>query len=146
MSENRRQILDMLAQGKITADEAEKLLAAVEGERSSAAFTTSSESGSKPKPKYLRVLVEAADKFRTDGKGTKVNIRVPMALIRAGVRLGGLIPQEARDKANAAMREKGMDFDLNSIKPENLEEIIQQLDDLEVNVDEDKAKVRIFAE
>ncbi len=32
MSENRRQILDMLAQGKITADEAERLIAALERE------------------------------------------------------------------------------------------------------------------
>ena len=32
MSENRRQILDMLAQGKINADEAERLLKALERE------------------------------------------------------------------------------------------------------------------
>lgn len=147
MSETRKQILEMLAAGKITADEAEKLMAASEQTSSSSTgFSRSSETGAKPKPKYLRVLVEAADKYRGDGKSTKVNIRVPMALIRAGVRLGGLIPQEARDRANAAMRQKGMDFDLNSIKPENLEEILEQLNDLEVNVDEDKAKVRIFAE
>jgi predicted nucleotide-binding protein (sugar kinase/HSP70/actin superfamily) len=44
------------------------------------------------------------------------------------------------------MRAKGMTFDLNEIRPENLEEIIEQLDDLEVNVDEDKAKVKIFCE
>lgn len=145
MSDNRRQILEMLAAGKISADEAEKLIAATEGERSSSAFSPSSETRTKPKPKYLRVLVEAADKYR-EGKNTTVNIRVPMALIRAGVRLGGLIPPEARERANAAMRAKGMDFDLNSIKPENLEEILQQLDEFEVNVDEDRAKVRIFAE
>jgi hypothetical protein len=135
----------MLAQGKITADEAERLIAALESAPSSAAPTGKVEVMPRPKPKYLRVLVEAAG-MHANGKPTRVNIRVPMALIRAGVRLGGLIPQEARDRANAAMREKGMDFDLNSIKPENLEEIIQQIEDLEVNVDEDKAKVRIFAE
>jgi hypothetical protein len=146
MSDNRRQILEMLAQGKITADEAERLMSAIDNERTTtAAYTASPETGSKPRPKYLRVLVEAADKFRGD-KSTKVNIRVPMALIRAGVRLGGLIPPEARERANAALREKGMDFDLNSIRPDNLEEIIHQLDQLEVNVDEDRAKVRIFAE
>ncbi len=31
MNENRRQILEMLAAGKITADEAERLIAALEG-------------------------------------------------------------------------------------------------------------------
>ncbi|HEY1710058.1 MAG TPA: hypothetical protein VGG10_17440 [Rhizomicrobium sp.] len=149
MSENRKQILEMLAQGKITADEAERLIAALESaplsSASSSASPRAAEVLAKPAPKYLRVQVDAGGKFGTD-KATKVNIRVPMALIRAGVRLGGLIPQEARDRANAAMRAKGMDFDLNSIKPENLEEIVRQLDDLEITVDEDKAKVRIFAE
>jgi len=145
MSENRRQILEMLSAGKITADEAERLIAALEREQPAAA--SGAEQGAKRnRPKYMRVLVEALDKHRTDGGMTKVNIRVPMALIRAGVRLGGLIPPEARDKANAAMRAHGMTFDLNEIRPENLEEIIEQLDDLEVNVDEDKAKVKIFCE
>ena len=37
MNDNRRQILDMLAQGKITADEAERLIAALERQRSGAA-------------------------------------------------------------------------------------------------------------
>ncbi len=142
MSENRRQILDMLSAGKITADEAEKLLSAIDREQP--ASSGASSEAPKRKPKYMRVQVEA-DKHR-DGNPTTVNIRVPMALIRAGVRLSNLIPPEAREKANAAMRAKGMAFDLNEIRPENLEEIIEQLDDLEVNVDEDKARVRIFCE
>ena len=33
MNENRRQILEMLSAGKITADEAERLIAAIETER-----------------------------------------------------------------------------------------------------------------
>lgn len=98
----------------------------------------------KPRAKYLRVLVEALDHH---GSGpTKVNIRVPMQLLRAGVRLSSLIPPQARERANAAMRENGIDFDLNKIKPENLEELVEQLNDLELNVDEDHAKVRIFCE
>jgi hypothetical protein len=144
MSENRRQILEMLSAGRITADEAERLIAALEREQPA---SPGADAGVKRnRPKYMRVQVEALDKHRSDGGTTKVNIRVPMALIRAGVRLGGLIPPEARDKANAAMRAHGMTFDLNEIRPENLEEIIEQLDDLEVNVDEDKAKVKIFCE
>ena len=142
MSENRRQILEMLAQGRISADEAERLIAALGRDQGTGSFTTAP---ARSRAKYLRILVEAADKFR-DGNPTKVNIRVPMALIRAGVRLGNLIPPEARERANAAMRAKGMDFDLNDIRPENLEEIIEQLDELQIDVDEDKAKVRIFCE
>ncbi len=37
MNENRRQILEMLAAGKITADEAERLLAALEPDSTAAA-------------------------------------------------------------------------------------------------------------
>jgi hypothetical protein len=144
MSENRRQILQMLADGKITADEAERLIAVLEKEPASASEPVRGEV-LKPRAKYLRVLVEAQDQYHGNGQ-TKVNIRVPMQLLRAGVRLGALLPREARDRANAAMREQGIDFDLNQIRPENLEELIEQLKDLEVNVDEDHAKVRVFCE
>ena len=145
MSENRRQILQMLADGKITADEAERLIAALEKEPASTSSDPVRGEVLKPRAKYLRVLVEAQDHHNSNGT-TKVNIRVPMQLLRAGVRLGALLPREARDRANAAMREQGIEFDLNQIKPENLEELIEQLKDLEVNVDEDHAKVRVFCE
>ena len=145
MSENRRQILEMLAQGKITADEAERLIAALEKGPASASAEPVRGDVLKPRAKYLRVLVEAQDQHHGNG-ATKVNIRVPMQLLRAGVRLGALLPREARERANAAMRENGIAFDLNQIKPENLEELIEQLKDLEVNVDEDHAKVRVFCE
>src|SRR5258708_21938070 len=144
MSENRRQILQMLSEGKITADEAERLLAAMEKEPVNSAEPLKGEA-LKPRSKYLRVLVEAQDPHNA-GAQTKVNIRVPMKLLRAGVRLGALIPPQARDRANEALREKGIQFDFNQIKPENLEDLIEQLNDLEVNVDEDRTKVRVFCE
>jgi hypothetical protein len=145
MSENRRQILNMLAEGKINAEEAERLIAALEKEPESAAGATAQTVATKPRPKYLRVLVEAQDHHRPD-KTTTVNIRVPMQLLRAGVRLSSLIPPQARDRANDALREKGVPFDINQIKPENLDELIEQLNDLSINVDEDRAKVRVFCE
>ena len=146
MSENRRQILEMLAKGKITPDEAERLIVALEKESASTSAEPVRGEVLKPRAKYLRVLVESQDQHHGAAGPTKVNIRVPMQLLRAGVRLGALMPREARDRANAAMRENGIDFDLNQIKPENLEELIEQLKDLEVNVDEDRAKVRVFCE
>src|SRR5579872_1086037 len=120
MNENRRRILQMLSEGKITADEAERLIAALEKGPTMTATDSPHAEVLKPRAKYLRVLVEADDRDH-NGKQTKVNIRVPMQLLRAGVRLGALLPPQAREKANAAMREKGIDFDINQIKPENLE-------------------------
>jgi len=145
MSENRRQILEMLAAGKITADEAERLIAALEREPAPSAAATETVPA-KPRPKYVRVLVEALNHHSPNGNPTKVNIRVPMQLLRAGVRLGALIPPQARERANQALREKGVNFDLNQIKPENLEALVEQLNDLSIDVDEDHAKVRIFCE
>ena len=141
MSENRRQILQMLSEGKITADEAERLIAAAEKETA----TPSVASPGDGKPKYLRVLIEAQDKFRSDSP-TKVNIRVPMQLLRAGVRLSSLIPPDARERANIAMREKGVNFDLGQLKPENLDALLEQLNDLQVDMDDKRTKVRIFCE
>jgi hypothetical protein len=77
-----------------------------------------------------------------------VNIRVPVQLLRAGVKLASLIPAQARDEVNDAMRERGVHFDLSQIKPENLEELIDQLNDLTIDVDESRGqtKVKVFCE
>jgi polyhydroxyalkanoate synthesis regulator phasin len=136
MNENRRQILEMLSAGKITADEAERLISAVEKEPE-----PPSGSSVKAKPKYIRVVVDDS------GKGTtKANIRVPMQLLRSGVKLAALIPVQARDHVNSALHEHGIAFDLSQIKPENLEELIDQLDELTVDVDDKDVKVRVFCE
>jgi hypothetical protein len=133
MNENRRQILDMLAQGKITADEAERLINALEKSPAQTGETV----------KYLRVLVDANDAL--DGP-TKVNVRVPMQLLRAGVRLTGIIPASARAQVNDALRKEGIPFDINNITPQNLEEMIEHLRDLSVDVDTEHEKVRVFCE
>ncbi|MDB5453014.1 MAG: hypothetical protein JWO33_1592 [Caulobacteraceae bacterium] len=142
MNEDRRQILQMLAEGKINADEAERLIAALEKGASPMNFA-STPLPAAAKAKYLRVCVDTVE---GDDGPTKVNIRVPMQLLRAGVRLSSLIPVEARDQVNAAMREQGIPFDVTQLKPENLEELIDTLNDLTVDVDQERTKVRIFAE
>jgi SHOCT-like protein len=141
MSENRRQILDMLAQGKITADEAERLLSAVERDPAPAA-TGAPEPRRSDKVKYLRVVVDALD----DEGPTKVNVRVPMQLLRAGVKLTSIIPPRARQEVNAALAKEGIEVDIGKLTPESLEEIVEHLRDLEVDVDHEHAKVRVFCE
>lgn len=141
MNDDRRSILDMLSTGKITAEEAERLLNALD--RAPAAASAATASGHNQPPKYLRVTVDTDE----DEEGpTKVNIRVPMQLLRAGVRLSSIIPPQARDQVNAAMLRHGVGIDLNQLKPENLEELIEQLGDLTVDVDQEKTKVRIYCE
>jgi len=135
MNEESRRILNMLAQGKISAQEAEQLLDALpEG---------GAPAGAASAPKFLRVLVE-------DEKGEhggKVNIRVPLNLIRAGVRLAALLPHGVYDQVNKALKENGMDWDISQIKPENLEELVQHLNELTVDVEGNRGeKVRVFCE
>jgi len=153
MNENRRQILDMLAAGKITADEAERLLAALDPTPSTVAFSgaTKGSNGAPVKTgaKYLRVLVEADESMTGLKGGTTVNVRVPMQLLRAGVRLASLIPAQAHDQLDEALSKHGVPITLSQIKPENLEELIDHLEDLTVDVngtDGNMTKVRVFCE
>jgi hypothetical protein len=151
MNENRRQILEMLAAGKITTNEAERLLAALEP--SVDEFQGQTRGGApaqvKTRAKYLRVLVEA-DEEMTGMKGpTTVNVRVPMQLLRAGVRLASLIPPQAQQQVDMALGKHGVPLTISQIKPENLEELIDHLEDLTVDVDGsdgNKTKVRVFCE
>jgi len=146
MNENRRQILEMLAAGKITADEAERLIGAIEDApvASNGARTADAPPATKNKAKYLRVLVDTCD----HSGPTTVNVRVPMQLLRAGVRLASLIPAQAHQHLDAELSRHGVPLTLSQIKPENLEELIDHLDDLTVDVDakEDNTKVRVFCE
>jgi hypothetical protein len=135
----------MLAAGKLTADEAERLLSAIEDSpATSAPYVGSAPPRIKAKAKYLRVLVEAAE----HGQPTTVNVRVPMQLLYAGVRLASLIPAQAHDKLDETLSSHGIPLTLSQIKPENLAELIDHLEDLTVDVDakHEGAKVRVFCE
>ena len=142
MSETRRQVLEMLAAGKITAEEAERLITAFERDSAPAA-----EARPARKAKYLRVMVDSDE----PGQGpVRVNTRVPMQLLRAGVKLANLIPPQARAQVDKALHEQGIPFDMSGINANNLEEIVNHLEELTVDVDVDerdqKVKVRVFCE
>ena len=147
MTENKKKIQEMLSENKISADEAYRLLDVIEGGGSGVENNSASVAAVNKKAKYLRVTVLPDPENEHAGKVDKVNIRVPMSLIRAGIKLTSLIPTEARDKVNGALREKGIDFDVRNLKPEDLEDLIEALGDLEVDVVSSKGeKVKIFVE
>jgi hypothetical protein len=140
MNEQRKDILDMLAEGKITAEEAEQLIAALELDQPPAA--PSLDARPKGKAKYLRVVVDAVE----DGEPTRVNVRVPLQLLRAGVQLAALIPPQALGRANAELNKSGVPLDLTELKPAQLEALVEHLDEMTVEVDAPDAKVRVFCE
>ena len=86
MNEERTKILEMLKDGKIGVADAEKLLAAL----SSGAAGDEPRAAGAAKPRYLRVQVEPGPGSESKDK---VNIRVPMKLIRAGLKLAAFIPK-----------------------------------------------------
>jgi uncharacterized protein (DUF849 family) len=148
MTDTQKKVLEMLAQNKISADEAYRLLNAIggEGERQ-VPPQDEPRSQSRSKPKYLRVTIQPNPDNPDAAKYDRVNVRVPLSLIRAGMRLTSLIPPNAYDKINGSLKEKGIDFDLRSIKPEDLEEIIEALGDMQIDVEGGRGeRVRVFAE
>lgn len=144
MSEDRKRILGMLAEGKITADEADLLLdsigttpepaAPAPAPSPSADWPTGPSASGTPKFMYVKVT----------GKD-QVDVKVPLALLRTGLKLTSLIPPQAMEQINTSMSEAGMSFDLNNIKPEDIEDIIESLREMEVNVKSaDGDDIRVF--
>jgi hypothetical protein len=135
MSEETRKVLEMVSQGKITVAEAEQLLKAVE--------TAAQLEEKKADPKYFRILVT---KPGTDGKKAEnVNIRVPISVVRGGLRLSALFPGlMGKKKITLA---NGSEIDLSSVTYADLEAMIKDIGELSVHVDDDEGKqVRIRCE
>jgi len=146
MDENKKKILEMLAENKISTDEAYQLLSALGTEGSTSEGTAKSETAAKMKSKYLRVNMVSGSEHEHGHQEDRVNVRVPMTLIRAGMKFTSLLPPEARDKVTGALREKGIDFDMRNVKPEDMDELIEALGELEVDVmtsDGDTVKVYV---
>jgi Asp-tRNA(Asn)/Glu-tRNA(Gln) amidotransferase B subunit len=143
MKEQRRQVLEMLAEGKITTDEAERLVDALERQRPASPPAIASRPGSRPK--YLRVVVDSEDDAGGDGP-SRVDVRIPLQLLRAGVRLASLVPPQALTKVNAELNRSGVPIDLTELRPQHLEDLAAQLDEVDIDVDAPDAKVRVFCE
>ena len=142
MTENRRQILDMLSEGKISVAEAESLLALLEQPPSGGPNGSDTGEGRKTPPKYLRVVVEEDGESGSE----RVNIRIPMALIRSGVKLAALIPKEATNRVNEKLQQKGIGIDVGNLKVEDLEQLVDAMAEMEVDVQDGKEHVRVFVE
>lgn len=145
MNDDRKRILGMLAEGKITADEADLLLdslgssaeepAAAPAPSPSADWPTGPSANGTPKFMYVKVY---------GGKDT-VDVKVPLGLLRAGLKLTSLIPPQAMDQINESMGEAGMSIDFNNLKPEDIESLIENLREMEVNVHSSNGdNVRVF--
>jgi len=165
MGESQRKILDMLAAGKISVEEAQRLLSLVDAEKNDAPPGENPRTQGRAAPRYLYVVVEpkpGAPPRSHPGFGpepptppgappahpynARVHVRVPFGLIRAGMKFTSLMPSDVSDKVNRAMKDKGINFDMRHIKDQDIEELITALIESEINVDSEYETVRVYAE
>lgn len=122
LKDERMQILKMIENGTITADEGAKLLAALE---EGAARTTPTAPGGQAR--WMRVRVTDLNTGRA-----KVNVNLPMGLVNLGIKMGARFAPEMEDI--------------------DLDEIIQAIKDgaqgkiVEVEDEEDNERVQIYIE
>lgn len=164
MSEERRKVLELLASGKISPEDADRLLekltarttasprrtddtihaaiddvhAALEdvGEVAKGIGTRvwSWQWPNRGKVKYLHVEVK-------DAHGDDVNIRLPMGLLRTGLKISTMVP----DRVNEKLREQGVD--LSSLSDLDEDDLIEQLRHLNIDVKSaDGERVRVYCE
>ena len=121
----KKKVLEMLAEGKITVDEAERLLNALErGE--------SPKAGKGGGKRLLKILVNSKD-------GDTVNIAIPISLAKIAL---SMVPDSVMEEL-----EEDSDFDLRRFL-EHLDDLLSEMNDFEgdiVNVESaDGDSVRIF--
>jgi len=146
MSEKQKKILEMLTEGKMGVDEAERLLSSLGTDVIEPGEVARVGAAAMRKPKYLRVTVRPGPDHEHEEDAEHVNVRVPVSLIRSGIKLTSLMPEQARDKVSEALHDKGIDLNMRNMKPEDLEEIIDALTELEVDVTSRKEVVKVFVE
>jgi hypothetical protein len=136
MSREREKILRMVADGTITPEDGERLLGRLDP---GAVGTTVVEPGREPNGektgplKYLRVVIDSDD--------DKINIRVPIALIRTGIKLTTIIPSDASEQ----LSEHGID--LSRLSELDGEDLMDALRELKVDIEAgDGDVIRIFCE
>ena len=146
MNENSRRVLEMLSEGKVSVDEAERLLSLVDEEPETTPLAPPTPPPAPPAPppagsarRYLRVTVDSDDDEHID-------VRVPLALIKAGVKLHTLLPAQATTGINTALQDNGINVDIDNLRTEDLEPLIDALSEIEVNIQDGDEKVRVYCE
>ncbi|MDZ7816510.1 MAG: hypothetical protein U5N86_11105 [Planctomycetota bacterium] len=129
----RTMILEMLKDGKVDAEQAEKLLKALGKSRPKQSVQRKKLYLEK---KFLIVNVQGDD-------GETVDVKVPLKLLQTGIKLSSLMPKNVRDK----MESEGVDLSQLDLS-EDGDELVEALQELEVTVNDPakNAKVRVYCE
>ncbi len=131
MSEERKKILKMLAEGKITAEEADRLLSALRE--------------SDTRGRFLKVRVTDRNKNRL-----KARIDIPIGVVKAALKIGTLLKGVVPEGQKFTIQ--GKEISLDGITPEMIENIISELGEggkytlVEVHDDESSEDVEVYIE
>ena len=142
MNAEQKKILEMLAEGKITAADADKLLDRLNGSASEAKSDTGT--AAKPeakaegeggaKPRFMRIVI---DKPGQD----QVNVRIPLAFARAGSSLLAVLPLQVREK----LSQRGID--IGALCALDGKELADAVENMNIDIEKgDGKKVKIFCE
>lgn len=134
----RMKILEMIAAGQISAEEAARLLDAASSAPTAAASAPAPAPAAKPaaasvtpaagttmKGRRLRVKVEETD-------GTRVNVNLPLSLMEIGLKIGGRFVDELKD----------LDAEMEML----IQAINNDVQGKIVEVDDDNSHVEIYIE
>ena len=139
MNENSRRVLEMLSEGKVSVDEAERLISLVDEEPEATTVVQPLAPPRTGAARYLRVTINSDEDEHID-------VRVPLALIKAGVKLHTLLPEKATKKIKKTMKKNDIDVDIHNLRSEDLEQLIDALSEIEVNIQDGDDKVRVYCE
>lgn len=138
MSEDRKRVLEMLASGKVTVDEAERLLAAL-GDAPPSPPEAGAAAPARP-GHYFRISVRKTAK---EGPGKNVDIRIPLSLVKGGMRLGAMIPG-CGEAVTDQLKKQGINLDVTKLDPDQLEAALRDMGEMEI--DDGKSHMRISYE
>lgn len=144
MASEQKLILQMVREGRLTVDEAERLLAVTPSRAAPIDSVPLFARGTAKRRRrhrwgghgartgegagFLRIEI---DESRPEGRVERMRFKVPLKLLRAGINLSGLLPRAARERMIEALRQKGIDVDpfaLHGMEPEEMAEILGGLD------------------
>ena len=135
------QVLNMLVEGKITVNEATRLLDSL-NQSSDTVRQISVDADQlhhtgalKPKkqPSFLRVIIK-------EGETEKVVVRVPLKLVRLGQSFSSFMP----DGVKEAIEGQGINF--SELSELSDEEFMEAFADLQVDIEDKDTTVRVFCE
>ncbi len=81
---------------------------------------------------------------KEDGSRQVFRIKVPVSLLRAGIKMKALIPEEARKEALEKLQAKGVDIDPFELSEDQIDEFVRALGEFEMEAGDETGDFRMY--